>query len=1452
MKKTIQLILFLFVFSVSAVSQVIRPFTSRYYNASVKGSIVYVANSIVSTTGIGAGNPGTGEVPPGGTSKNNGGTGIDIDVDNYTVTKLAFGSVWNYHAQNAAPVNSPIGTDWKQPAYVMPAAWNIGGVPVAGAGKYGYNATQTTCLPSAVIACGAGAPCAPIAACNKYTAFYFRRSVNFTAAELTTTFQTIQLNVKRDDGIVIYINGVERAANNMPAGRIFATLATANIAVGAAELVTFNLSPAFFIAGANTIAVEVHTAAVQSADMSFDMEVLGLSNNGTFNSSSADLNLPTCSTVLFAGLYWGSGEGSNAQSTAWITGETTCKLKFPGAGSYTTLTSTQNDYWNAVLIPAYAHTGFSCFKDITSLINTTNPNGTYTVADVLSPLGKADAYGGWTLVIAYANATLTQRNLSIFDGNAAVKSGSGNVDVAIAGFLTPPAGPVSCELGTVVFDGDRGSTDGFQFRQNGAALFYDMATLTVPLNGTADAWNSKVSTKGVVNAARNPAFQNTLGYDASIFDLPNTGNAQLANSQTAATVRFFSNSENVIVNVLSTSISQYNPIFAFDKTATDINGGAFLPGDSLRYQINYNNTGNDSSTNTIIYDNIPLGSTFLPGSIRINGVAKTDVSGDDQAEFDFTNNRVVIRIGTGANASTGGNVGPGVSGNIQFNVVTASSCEILACISSLKNDARISYAGKRSGAVLYDSSGVNTAGCIVKGPVINPISGTCFSPKDTLLVNRCPALSITLPWIRYAGYTFYSAMPFIPANIYNPFIPVTTSNVFWAYFSNGIGCSDTARIQIIITPCPDIDDDNDGIPDYVEFNDPVALQDANSNGIPNWNDPTYPGYIDNNSDNVNDNFDWGADADNDAIPNFQDTDYWKGWLDANGDGVNDRSDKDMDGIPNQYDLDSDNDGIPDVVESYGVDVNGEGIIDNYVDTDNDGFSQNVDANNTGVTGSGVGLGPQDLDGDGIPNYLDVDSDNDGIPDLIEAEGTDSNNNAMVDGFSDSNGDGLTDNYVLALALLKTGPDIAPVDGRADNYPNKNKDRDFRPNAYDLDSDGDGIVDVIEAGFPDANFNGIVDGAIGTNGWATVISSLPALNLRFTDADIYPDYLDIDSDDDGIPDNIEGLSTAGYSLPTLTDADGDGIMLPYDNLPAAYGGSGILLYDHDGDNTPDYRDLDTDADGQPDIVEGNDFNLNGIADDNVTPTGLDTDGDGLDNRFDSLTSVTNIKGTSYRMGTGGTFTGDAAPGSRTTVQKKFAWQPDRDWRFAGIVLPVQFFSFTGTYQNNKVQLNWTIIAEKEVDRFEVERSTDNNNFIKTVTITEPVSLFVQQSFSAYDDVSNVSSDIIYYRLKVVGKAGEINYSNVLVVRKNRTQNEISVTPNPADNTITVTFYAEKNTEVLIWLFDNAGKLIKQHRQQVWKGYNSIQLTDLHKYSNGIYILKIKVDGITTSKTLILKK
>ncbi len=63
----------------------------------------------------------------------------------------------------------------------------------------------------------------------------------------------------------------------------------------------------------------------------------------TFSSSSADLNLASCTQVLFAGLYWGAGRGgiggaapaNTTNDTAWITAAAnTIRFKLPGGWLY--------------------------------------------------------------------------------------------------------------------------------------------------------------------------------------------------------------------------------------------------------------------------------------------------------------------------------------------------------------------------------------------------------------------------------------------------------------------------------------------------------------------------------------------------------------------------------------------------------------------------------------------------------------------------------------------------------------------------------------------------------------------------------------------------------------------------------------------------------------------------------------------------------------------------------------------------------------------------------------------------------------------------------------------------------------------------------------------------------------------------------------------------------------
>jgi hypothetical protein len=105
----------------------------------------------------------------------------------------------------------------------------------------------------------------------------------------------------------------------------------------------------------------------------------------------------------------------------------------------------------------------------------------------------------------------------------------------------------------------------------------------------------------------------------------------------------------------------------------------------------------------------------------------------------------------------------------------------------------------------------------------------------------------------------------------------------------------------------------------------------------------------------------------------------------------------------------------------------------------------------------------------------------------------------------------------------------------------------------------------------------------------------------SDRDGFLNIVDIDSDNDGIPDNVEAQSTLGYIAPIGSINATTGIYDVY--------GTGLIPVDTDDDNLIDMYDLDTDGDGTPDIEE------NGMA--NAIGTYIDADNDGLDNIFEGL-------------------------------------------------------------------------------------------------------------------------------------------------------------------------------------------------------------------------------------------
>jgi len=109
---------------------------------------------------------------------------------------------------------------------------------------------------------------------NKFITTYFRRAFNVANASL---FNGLTLRLMRDDGAVVYLNGVEVWRTNMPSGTV-GFLTPASVAIAGADESTFvqtTISPSLLVTGTNVLAIELHQSGGTSSDISFDLQLIG-------------------------------------------------------------------------------------------------------------------------------------------------------------------------------------------------------------------------------------------------------------------------------------------------------------------------------------------------------------------------------------------------------------------------------------------------------------------------------------------------------------------------------------------------------------------------------------------------------------------------------------------------------------------------------------------------------------------------------------------------------------------------------------------------------------------------------------------------------------------------------------------------------------------------------------------------------------------------------------------------------------------------------------------------------------------------------------------------------------------------------------------------------------------------------------------------------------------------
>ena len=206
-----------------------------------------------------------------------GGYRIEIFLDVNTEVSIDGGQTWNSATQSiplsltvtAAPPFIDFGALWKylddgsdQSVFWRESAYDDS-LWRSGPAQLGYGDGDESTVIN-------GGP-----STDRIISCYFRHTF---VVEDASVISNLLVRLIRDDGGVVYMNGTEVFRSNMPTGEIDHTTLALDVSSGTDGTTNFyakTIDPGLLLTGANLLAVEIHQAAHDGTNVSFDLALVG-------------------------------------------------------------------------------------------------------------------------------------------------------------------------------------------------------------------------------------------------------------------------------------------------------------------------------------------------------------------------------------------------------------------------------------------------------------------------------------------------------------------------------------------------------------------------------------------------------------------------------------------------------------------------------------------------------------------------------------------------------------------------------------------------------------------------------------------------------------------------------------------------------------------------------------------------------------------------------------------------------------------------------------------------------------------------------------------------------------------------------------------------------------------------------------------------------------------------
>ena len=185
-------------------------------------------------------------------------------------------------------------------------------------------------------------------------------------------------------------------------------------------------------------------------------------------------------------------------------------------------------------------------------------------------------------------------------------------------------------------------------------------------------------------------------------------------------------------------------------------------------------------------------------------------------------------------------------------------------------------------------------------------------------------------------------------------------------------------------------------------------------------------------------------------------------------------------------------------------------------------------------------------------------------------------------------------------------------------------------------------------------------------------------------------------------------------------------------------------------------------------------------------------------------------------------------------------------FIANTLPIKSIVATASISNKIATVKWNTAGEIGQAYFEVEKSDDGKTF--TSIGKETAKNTLTASYTATDN--NITTSVSYYRIKAVGSAGSINYSNVVKLNTETVGSFVKVYPNPVrGNVFALQLSGLQSGKYKVDLYDALG--IKVYSNEFYNGTAEVLSINMGKHlAAGNYTVRVTGEGQSHQTIMIV--